>query len=526
MSSNYALEMNHIVKAFPGVLANDDVSLKVKERSIHALIGENGAGKSTLMSILSGLYQPDSGEIIIAGKTVSINSTYEAIELGIGMVHQHFMLVPGVTVLENIILGPKIKTKYGLTDYRDSRQSVMKIIEEYSFHIDLDKRVYELSVGEMQRVEIIKALYRGADILIFDEPTAVLTPQETAHLFVMMRDLVARGKTVLFISHKLKEVLEISDSVTVMRGGRVTGDIKTSEANEHILASMMVGRDVVMKVEKEKASPGDVVFSVRNLCALNDRKLPVVRDVSFDIREGEIVGIAGVDGNGQTELVEVIAGLRKKTSGTMHLNNNDITDDTCLVRRNKGMAHIPADRMVLGINKDCSVHENLILNVYNKKPYCRRKVLNNGKLINFSRDLVKRFNVAAASHDTLIGTLSGGNMQKVVVAREISSDPAFLISAQPTRGVDVGAIEFIHKELVRLRDEGKAILLVSTELDEIMSLSDRILVMYEGEIVADIVNDQVDEMEIGLYMTGAKRTSRAGIVESPVHQQEEGVKGA
>ena len=502
------LEMRHITKSFPGVVADNDVSLRVKKQSIHALIGENGAGKSTLMNILCGLQRPDSGEILLGGKTVSIGSPYEAIGLGIGMVHQHFMLVSDLTVLENIILGADTPNRMGMTDYKKGRRAVNRIIEEYNFPIDLNKRIFELSVGEMQRVEIIKALYRGAEILILDEPTAVLTPQETEKLFTVLRSLVSMGKTILFITHKLKEVLAISDEITVMRAGKVTGEIQTAQADEVLLASMMVGRDVVLRVRKMEANPGEELLGVHNLEALNDRRLPALRNVSFTVRRGEIVGIAGVDGNGQGELVEALTGLRRLTGGTITLRRKDVSRCGGLERRRAGIAHIPSDRMAFGIDKKCSVHDNLILNVYRTPPYCRRGTMRRIPLAEFSRQLIEQFGIAAASPETTVETLSGGNMQKVVVAREIASDPDVLVAAQPTRGVDVGAIEFIHNELIRLRDQGKGIVLVSVELDEVLSLADRVLVMYEGEIVAEFDNKDLDELEVGLYMTGAKRMER------------------
>ena len=506
---DYILEMNHITKTFPGVVADNDVTLKVKRESIHALIGENGAGKSTLMNILNGLHRPDSGEILLDGKRVAISTPYESIKLGIGMVHQHFMLVPDTTVLENIILGPRIKTRYGLIDYKKNKEKIDRIIEEFSFPMNLNKKVRELSVGEMQRVEIIKALYRGAEILILDEPTAVLTPQETEKLFDILRGFVSMGKTVLFISHKLKEVLAISDEITVLREGSVAGNIAASEASEQILASMMVGRDVTIGVARDKAAYGDVVLSVDKLRAYYDRKTQTLSDISFELHKGEILGIAGVDGNGQNELIEVLTGLRKKLSGHIMLKGGDISNDTCLSRRKKGIAHIPSDRLRLGINKKQSIFDNMILNVYKSGPYSRYKFMNHKKLKAFSAELIGKYDVAAAGPEVSVGVLSGGNMQKVVVAREIAADPDVLIASQPTRGIDVGAIEFIHKQLIALRDAGKAVLLVSAELDEIMALSDRVLVMYEGAIVAEFENKNQGELEIGLYMTGAKRMERA-----------------
>jgi simple sugar transport system ATP-binding protein len=502
------LSMKNIVKSFPGVRANNDVSINVDRQTIHALIGENGAGKSTLMNILCGLYQPDSGEIEFDGERVNIGSTFDAIKKGIGMVHQHFMLVPETTVLENVLLGSDTPSRFGLTDYRKGRNLVKKTMAQFNFDIDLDKMVYELSVGEMQRVEIIKALHRGCEILILDEPTAVLTPSETESLFSVMRKLVEMGKTIIFISHKLKEVLAVSDYITVMRQGRVSGNVRTVDTCEVELARMMVGRDVVLRVKREASVPKEEILRLEQYSADNDRKLPAVREVSFDVRAGEIVGIAGVDGNGQTELVEAITGMRKHTNGSIFLNGKDISAAGSLKRRRMGISHIPADRMVFGVNEKCSVEENLILSVYNTKHYSRRGVLLRKELRRYATRLVKKYQVVAASVETRMGTMSGGNMQKIVVAREFSTDPVLLVAAQPTRGVDVGAIEFIHKELLRMRDEGKGILLISMELEEILALADRILVMYEGDIVAELENKNLDEAEIGLYMTGAKRMER------------------
>lgn len=425
------------------------------------------------------------------------------------MVHQHFMLVPDLTVMENIILGANTPTKCGLTDYQTSRQRIKEIMDEYDFGVDPDSKIYELSVGEMQRVEIVKSLYRGAEILILDEPTAVLTPNETNQLFKALKSLTALGKTILFISHKLKEVLTISDEITVMRQGKVTGELHTKEADEVKLATMMVGRDVVLRLKKDEAVPGEEVFRAEKLSAQNDRRLTAVNGVSFQVRRGEVVGVAGVDGNGQTELVEVLTGMRKQTGGHIFLNQQDITTHSCLQRRRLGVAHIPADRMVFGINKKCSVEDNLILSVYNSSSFCRFGMMLFQKLRAYAEDLVERFKISAASLETLVGNMSGGNMQKVVVARELSNDPQFLIASQPTRGVDVGAIEFIHNQIISLRDAGKGILLISMELDEVLSLSDRVLVLYEGEIVAEFENKDLNELEVGLYMTGAKRMEDA-----------------
>ncbi len=498
------VEMLNISKSFPGVKANDHVSFSVLSGEIHALVGENGAGKSTLMNILYGLCSPDSGEIIVQGKKVTINRPSDAIKIGIGMVHQHFMLVSNLTVLENIILGRE-HTNFGLTDYKKAQKEITRIAEKYNLNVNLQAKVYELTVGEMQRVEIIKSLYRGAKLLILDEPTAVLTPQETQQLFEIVRTLTTQGCSVVFISHKLKEVLSISDRITVMRQGIVTGVVNTNQTDEMELACLMVGRKVVFRVKKGQATPGDVILRVNDLCALNDRGLSALKDVNFEIRRGEILGVAGVEGNGQSELVEVINGLRSATKGRITFLGNDIEKQSPRNRREGGISHIPADRLVMGINTKCSILENLILTKYYRNPLAKHGFINKEKVMNFGKTLIAEYKIATPDPNILASSLSGGNMQKLVLARELDGEPELLVASQPTRGVDVGAIEYIHSQIIKMRDRNHGVLLVSAELDEILSLSDRIIVMYEGEITAEFQTTDVPECEIGLYMAGAKR---------------------
>ncbi len=499
-----AIRIEHITKSFSSLIANNDISIHIAKGEIHGLVGENGAGKTTLMNILYGLIQPDSGDIYINEKLVKIHSPNDAINLGVGMVHQHFMLSPGLTVLENIVLG-KTPTRFGLNDIKKAKEIISDIINKYSLTIDLDTRVYQLSVGQMQRVEIIKALYRGARILILDEPTAVLTPQETEELYKIFRELVSRDCTIIFITHKLREVLAITDKITVMRHGIITGERETQSTNQQELANLMVGRDVVLQVEKASAHPRDVMLTVKNLYARNARGNPVLHGIDLDLHGGEIVGIAGVEGNGQTEFVEVITGMRQATQGQIIIHEKDITHASVRERRRLGMAHIPENRLLFGVCKTCSIEENLILNRYNSAQFSHGQILLKKNIEKFCADLIERFNIATVNGKLSIKSLSGGNMQKVVLARELEENPKLLIAAQPTRGVDVGAIEFIHKQLIELRDKGAAILLISAELDEILSLSDRIYVIYEGKITGEFINDNLNGNELGLYMTGIKR---------------------
>ncbi|MDR1966095.1 MAG: ABC transporter ATP-binding protein [Synergistaceae bacterium] len=501
----YAVEMERITKRYPGVLANDDVSLCVGAGEIHGLIGENGAGKSTLMNILYGLELPDSGVIRVFGREAAIGSPNAAIRLGISMVHQHFMLMPNMTVLQNIILG-RAPTRFGFIDRAKAREAISDIIDRYDLAVDLDLKIYQLSVGQKQRVEIIKALYRRAKILVLDEPTAVLTPDETNRLMSVLRRLKEQGISIIFITHKLREVMEVSDMITVMRKGAVTGRVKGAEASAGSLSTMMVGRIVDMSVPKAERKPAEEpIVEIDCLHALNSRGLPALRGVSFRIFPGEIVGVAGVEGNGQTELIEVISGLSRPLSGSVRFMGLDVTHMPVRPRRELGMAHVPEDRLKQGVAASCSIRDNLVLGCYYRPPYSKLGVMDNNRLSGLAERLREDFDIKAPGTGGLLGTLSGGNMQKVVFARETHDSPKFLIAAQPTRGVDIGAIEYIRRRIMRLRDEGSAILLVSAELDEILSLSDRILVMYEGEIAAEVDGNCADEDEIGQFMMGARR---------------------
>lgn len=498
----YAVELLNITKIFPGVIADDNVSLNVDQGDIHGLIGENGAGKSTLMNILYGFTEPDSGVIKLFGEETKITSPHVAIQKGIGMVHQHYMLMPNLSVLQNIILG-RVPKKGLSIDERYAKEKINHIIDSFGLHIDLSVKVSQLSVGQKQRVEIIKSLYRGAQVLILDEPTAVLTPSEIGQLMDVLRELKNQGKTIIFITHKLREVLEVTDNLTVMRKGQVTGRLVTKNTNTHELSRLMVGREIDLRIPMAKYQPGKEIMKVSHLTVYSKRNLIAVNDISFSIKENEILGIAGVEGNGQTELIEAIAGMTRIESGEILFTGKKINKASVRERRDIGMSHIPEDRLKVGLSKTCTIRDNLILNWYYKKPYNSLGVLNNQKLQVLSDTLCDEYQIKTPDSRFKLGTLSGGNMQKVVFAREVSSDPRLLIAAQPTRGVDIGAIEYIHHKIGELRDKGKAILLVSAELDEIMSLSDRILVMYEGNIVAHFKRGEVDQQTIGMYMTGA-----------------------
>jgi simple sugar transport system ATP-binding protein len=495
------LEMRGIRKEFPGVIANDDVSLEVRRGEVHALLGENGAGKSTLMNILYGLYRPDAGEIRLNGKRVAFASARDAIRAGIGMVHQHFMLIPVMTVAENIVLGVE-PTSGVLLDERGAERRVRELSEQFGLAVDPTALVSEITVGQEQRVEILKALYRGADLLILDEPTAVLTPQEANELFSIIRSLQADGKSIIFISHKLKEVLEIADRITVLRRGKTIETVPARGATEASLARAMVGRDVLLRVEKQPTEPGDVLLDVEDLWVSDDRGIEKVRGVSFQVRAGEIVGIAGVDGNGQTELIEALTGLRRAERGRIAVAGRDLRHAGARETLDAGLGHIPEDRQRRGLVLEFSIAENVALHDYAKPPESRWGWLFPRKMIERARRLIQEFDVRGGGPLTPAGALSGGNQQKLVAAREISRDPSALIAAQPTRGLDVGAIEYLHRRLVAERDEGRAILLVSLELDEIFSLSDRILVLYEGEIVGEHTGE-VSEEQIGLEMLGS-----------------------
>ncbi|BBJ27342.1 ABC transporter ATP-binding protein [Athalassotoga saccharophila] len=501
--SQYAVVMKGITKRFPGVLANDHVDLFVKKGEIHAIVGENGAGKTTLMSQLYGLIRPDEGKIYINGFEKQIRNPNDAIEAKIGMVHQHFMLVDRLSVVENIVLG-KEPVRGPFFDLNRSRKEIRELSKKFGLLVDPDAIIEDLPVGMQQRVEIIKVLYRGAEILILDEPTAVLTPQETNELFEILKNLQKQGRTIILITHKLNEVMAITESVTVMRLGKVTGVVRTSQTNPNQLANMMVGREVLLTVEKDKAHPGEEILQVKNLVVKENRGIEAVRGLSLSVRKGEIVGIAGVAGNGQTELTEAITGLRKVESGKIIFKGEDITNYSPKKRREMGMGHIPEDRLKHGLIKLFPVYYNFILGEHDDSKFSDGVFLKIEEIKKFSEELVKRFDVRPPKIDLLGMNLSGGNQQKVIVAREIAFNPVLMIVSQPTRGLDVGAIEFIHKTLISMRDKGIGILLVSMELEEIFSLSDRILTIYEGQIMGETTPDKTTPEEVGLMMAGHK----------------------
>ncbi len=530
-ASPYAVEMRDICKAWPGVVANDHVHLRVRRGEIHALVGENGAGKTTLMNILYGLVRPDSGDIYIQGERVQITGPRDAIRLHIGMVHQHFMLIPPLTVAENIVLGQEPGGPLAIYDRRQARELVLELSQRYGLPIDPDARIEKLSVGLQQRVEILKTLYRAADILIMDEPTGVLTPQETFELFDVLRGLARQGKTIIFITHKLREVLELTDRVTVLRRGRNVGELVTAETNQAEIARLMVGRDVLLRVDKRPAQPGPVVLRVERLSAISDRGLEALHEISFEVHAGEILGVAGVEGNGQSELVEVLAGMRRASAGRVTLTHvhagqseqtQDITHMDARQARHAGVAHIPEDRRGSGLVLSDSIESNTILGRERWRRFAAGGfILRLHEIAAWARRLVREFDVRTPSTKLPVRALSGGNQQKVIVAREFAADPQVLIAAQPTRGVDIGAIEFIHRQIIEQRDAGKAVLLVSAELDEIRSLSDRIAVMYEGRIV-DIVTPEASEEELGMLMTGGRsqqRQQQNPAAEAPASQE-------
>ena len=497
------LELRGITKRFPGVLANDAVDFDLRRGEIHALLGENGAGKSTLMNILYGLYRADSGEILLNGKQVSFSSAKDAIGAGIGMVHQHFMLIPVMTVAENVVLGTEPVRGAVFLDERGAEARVRELSHRFGLAVDPDARVEKITVGQQQRVEILKALYRRADILILDEPTAVLTPQEATDLFGILRTLTQEGISVIFISHKLNEVLEIADRITVLRRGKVVETVPSAGATQESLARAMVGREVLLRVEKGPPSPGEPLLAVEDLHAVDDRGLRALHGVTFEVRAGEIVGIAGIDGNGQTELIEVLVGLRRATSGRVVVEGEDVTGAGPRELIDAGVGHIPEDRHRRGLVLDFSLAENLSLHDYRKPPESRFGWLWPRRILARARNLIREFDIRGGVPQTRAAALSGGNQQKVVIAREIGANPRTLVAAQPTRGLDVGAIEYVHRRLVEGRDAGKAVLLVSLELDEIRSLSDRILVMYEGGLVG-AYGPEAGEEELGLAMTGGR----------------------
>lgn len=507
-SPEYIIEMNNITKEFPGIIANDDITLQLKKGEVHALLGENGAGKSTLMSVLFGLYEPEKGEIKLNGESIRIKDPNDATKHGIGMVHQHFMLVDIFTALENIILGCE-NTKFGLLEKSTAIKKLKQIQEKYGLAVDLNLKIEDMTVGQQQRVEILKMLYRDSEILIFDEPTAVLTPDEIEGLIQIIKKLQGEGKTILFISHKLKEVLQVSNRITILRKGKYVGTYNTNEMTSEKLAELMVGRNVSFSVDKKEIEVGKTILKVENLFVRNEyNKKMAVKDVSFDVKEGEIVALLGIDGNGQNELVEGLTGLTKTKSGKITLDGTDITAFNVKKRNKSGLSHIPGDRHKYGLVLDYPVMFNMILERY--KEYSKFGFLKFKDIKEFSDKLIEDFDIRSSQGSvTITRSMSGGNQQKVIVAREIDRNEDLLIAVQPTRGLDIGAIEGVHKYLVKARNENKAVLLVSLELDEVFDISDRILVIYEGEIVGEFKPKDITYEEISLYMSGARRDTKA-----------------
>lgn len=504
----YVIEMLHITKEFPGIIANDDITLQLKRGEIHALLGENGAGKSTLMSVLFGLYQPEKGVIKKDGVEVKINNPNDATALHIGMVHQHFKLIDVFTVLDNIILGAE-DTKLGFLQKKKARQKVEELSKKYGLNVDLDAKIEDISVGMQQRTEILKMLYRDNEILIFDEPTAVLTPQEIEELMLIMKNLAKEGKSILFISHKLNEIMEVSDRVSILRKGKYIGTVNTADTNKQELSNMMVGRPVQLEVKKEEAKPSEVILNIENMCVPSHiHKKDAVHNVSMQVRKGEIVCIAGIDGNGQTEFIYGLTGLDKISSGTITLCGEDISKAS-IRKKSENMSHIPEDRHKHGLVLDNTLENNLVLQKFREKQFQNYGFIKFGEVRKYAAELIEKFDVRSGQGPvTVTRSMSGGNQQKAIIARELDREKDLIVAVQPTRGLDVGAIEYIHSQLVEQRDAGKAVLLVSLELDEVMSLSDRILVMYEGEIVGELDPKKTTVQELGLYMAGAKRQGK------------------
>lgn len=498
----YVIEMLDIVKEFPGIKAVDNVTLQLKKQEIHALLGENGAGKSTLMSVLFGLYKPEAGVIKVNNKEVNIDNPNIANDLGIGMVHQHFKLIENFSVTENIILGQEPMSGVKV-DIPLAAKKVKEISEKYHLKIDPYAKIEDISVGMQQRVEILKMLYRNNDILIFDEPTAVLTPQEITELMDIMKKLVSEGKSIILITHKLKEIKMVADRCSVLRRGKYIGTVDVKTTNENDMASMMVGRDVSFEVEKCECQPGDVILKLENVTIENDKQYNVVNDVSFEVRSGEVYGLAGIEGNGQTDLVYGITGLEKVKSGKIYLKGQDITDIPIKKRYEAGLAHVPEDRHKHGLVLDFTLEENVVLHTYNKEPFQKNGIIVEQEITNLAESLVDEFDIRTSrGAKTIVRQMSGGNQQKIIIAREINLSPDLLLVVQPTRGLDVGAIEYIHKRIISERDKGKAVLLVSLELEEILNLSDMIAVMYDGQIMGEVSPCDTDEKALGLMMAG------------------------
>lgn len=498
-----------IRKEFGSFVANDNITLQLKKGEIHALLGENGAGKSTLMNVLFGLYQPEAGEIKVKGKTVKVTDPNVANDLGIGMVHQHFMLVENFTVTENIILGNEL-TKAGIVNIKDAAKKIQQLSEMYGLDVDPNAKIEDISVGMQQRVEILKTLYRGADILIFDEPTASLTPQEISELIQIMKRLIQEGKSIILITHKLKEIMDVSDRVTVIRKGEGIGTVVTAETNPNELASLMVGRQVEFKTVKSEANPTDDTLVIKDLVVADYRGIDKVKGLNLTVRKGEILGIAGIDGNGQSELIEAITGLRKSKSGSVTINGTNMTNKKPRKITESGVGHIPQDRHKHGLVLDFSIGHNIALQTYYQDPISKNGIMNYSKVSKLAQKIINDFDVRTQGEHTPARALSGGNQQKAIIGREVIRDPELLIAALPTRGLDVGAIEFIHQRLIEQRDNGKAVLLLSFELDEVMNVSDRIAVIYDGQIVDTLLPKETSEQELGLLMAGQKKNSNIG----------------
>lgn len=501
----YVVEMLNIRKEFPGIVANDDITLQLRKGEIHALLGENGAGKSTLMGMLFGMYQPDRGSINVKGKKVKISSPNVANDLGIGMVHQHFKLVDTFTVTENIILGSEPE-KFLTVDIKSAAKKIEELSKQYGLNVDPYAKIEDISVGMQQRVEILKMLYRNADVLIFDEPTAVLTPSEIKELIDIMKSLIKEGKSIIIITHKLKEIKAAANRCTVIRRGRYIGTVNVADTSEAEMAKMMVGRQVSFKVEKKDANPTNVVLKIENLSVKNNKKVLGLKNFSLEVKSGEIVGIAGVEGNGQTELVEALTGMRPIDSGSIIFKEKDITKTSVKSRNDNGIAHIPEDRHKRGLVLDYTMEDNMVLKVYDKEPFSKNGLINREKIAEYANKIIKSFDVRSGEGGQSIArSLSGGNQQKGVIGREIESNPDLLIAVQPTRGLDVGSIEYIHKRLVEQRDNGKAVLLVSLELDEVLNVSDRIAIINNGELIGIVNAKETNENEVGLMMAGVRK---------------------